>query len=69
MKQLPNSAAAASAITLLGQYLDEERQRSRAGLEAFLDWLRSQGRHELPEFIVKNASVADSLCGLMEHHR
>lgn len=69
MKQVPDATAVASAITLLGQCLDEDRQRSRAGLDAYLEWRRNQGRQELVELILTNASVADSLRTLMEQHR
>jgi hypothetical protein len=69
MKQLPNASAVASAISLLGQYLGEERQRSRAGLDPYVDWLRENGHQELGELILSNTSVADSLCALTEQHR
>jgi hypothetical protein len=55
-------------FSLLSSYLREDGARSKAGLDKYVEWLRTHGNDGLADQICSNASVADSLIFLMEQH-
>jgi hypothetical protein len=68
MAPLPLVNAIEMLFALLSDYLREDGKRCTAGLDPYVEWLRSHGRDELADVACNNATVADSLLFLMEQH-
>lgn len=68
MAPLPLVNSIEILFALLSDYLREDGKRSAAGIEPYVEWLRSQGRPELADIVSNHATVADSLQFLMEQH-
>jgi hypothetical protein len=68
MAPLPLVNSIEILFALLSDYLREDGKRSTAGLEAYVQWLRSHGRPELADIASNNPTVGDSLQFLMEQH-
>jgi hypothetical protein len=68
MAQSPDASSIELLFSLLGGYLREDGARSKAGLDQYVDWLRTHGHDDLADLVCSNASVADSLKFLMEQH-
>jgi hypothetical protein len=68
MAQLPDASSIEMLFSLLSGYLREDGARSKAGLDQYVEWLRTHGNDKLADLVRSNASVADSLNFLMEQH-
>jgi hypothetical protein len=68
MAQLPDASSVEMLFALLSGYLREDGARSKAGLDQYVEWLRTHGHAGLADQVCSNASVADSLNFLMEQH-